>query len=455
MTFLIPFPRALFRRGRQVVTRFTILLALAAALAVFIVARRASQPTGNPTPEGPRLPVSAVEYRNGRWFDGEKFVAKTMWVVGETFAESRPARIGAVIDLHDGFVVPPYAEGHNHWLEPKLVDAYVQTHLRDGIFYVKDHGTAPQFHDQMRPALGGPASVDYISAHQGFTGPNGHPIEIVDGLAGLGILPAEWTKTHGEGDGLFVVSSEQDIDRAWPRLIAGHPDFVKVFLVHSDEYAARRDNAALTPKQRGIDPALVPAIVARAHAAHLRVSAHIENAHDFHVAIAAGVDDIAHMPFVDKKTPDSYRLAEADLRAAAARGASIATTLDWMDDDDKANEHQTQLVRDNLAAMRRAGNTIVIGTDLLRKTARFEVDLIASRHLMSNFELLQAWCITTPRAIFPHRKLGQLADGFEASFLVLGGDPLADFANSHDIVMRVKQGHPIIPRDTKLPSLGD
>lgn len=397
---------------------------------------------------------AATEYRGGRWFDGEHFVAKTMWVVGETFAESRPTRIGALIDLHNNFVVPPYAEGHNHWLEPTLVDAYVQTHLRDGIFYVKDQLTAPQFHDQMRPALGGPASVDYISAHSGFTGPNGHPVEIVDRLAGLGILPAAWATTHGEGDLLFVVSSEHDIDRVWPRLIAGTPDFVKIFLVHSHEYVARRDNAALTPKERGLDPALVPAVVARAHAAHLRVSAHIEDAHDFHVAIAAGVDDIAHMPFVDKDEPDSYRIAEADLRTAAARGASIATTLDWLQDGE-ANERQLQVARDNFANMRRAGNTIVIGTDQFRKTARVEADLIASRHLMSNLELLQAWCIATPRAIFPHRKLGHLADGFEASFLVLGGDPLVDFASSHDIVMRVKQGHPIIPRNTKLPSLAD
>ena len=401
----------------------------------------------------PTVGGEATEYRGGRWFDGERFVAKTMWVVGETFAESRPARVGAVVDLHGSFVVPPYAEGHNHWLEPKLVDAYVQTHLRDGIFYVKDHSTAPQIHDQMRPVLGGPASVDYAGAHQGFTGPNGHPIEIIDQLSGLGILPPEWAKTHGEGDVLFVVSSEQDVDRAWPRLIAGKPAFVKVFLVHSDEYESRRDNAALTPKDRGMDPALVPGIVARAHAAQLRVSAHIENAHDFHVAIAAGVDDIAHMPFVDKAKPDSYRVAEADLRLAATRGASIATTLDWIQDDD-VDERQLQVLRDNLANMRRAGNTIVIGTDQFRETARAEADLIASRRLMSNLELLQAWCITTPRAIFPDRKLGRLVQGFEASFLALGGDPLADFANSRSIVMRVKQGRPIVPRDTKLPPLG-
>jgi len=400
----------------------------------------------------PATGAPATEYRGGQWFDGEKFAAKTMWVIGDTFADSRPARVGDVVDLHNGFVVPPFADGHNHWLEPSLVDAYVQTNLRDGIFYVKDQGTPPQFHDQMRPALGGPASVDFISAHQGFTGPNGHPIELIQGLAGMGVLPAGWSNTHGEGDAVFAVASETDVDRAWPRLMAGKPDFVKVFLVHSDEYASRRDNAALSPKSRGLDPALVPSIVKRAHAAGLRVSAHIENAHDFHVAIAAGVDDIAHMPFVDKDHPDRYRIAEDDLRAAAARAVSIATTLDWMQED--PTEAQVAVVRDNFAHMHAAGNTIVIGTDQFRKTARVEVDLIAERKLMSNVELLRAWSIDTPRAIFPRRKIGQLAGGFEASFLVLSGDPLADFGRTRDIVLRVKQGKTLIPRETKLPSPG-
>jgi Amidohydrolase family len=402
-------------------------------------------------PASPAPP--ATEYRGGRWFDGEKFVDRTMWVAGDVFVESQPRQVVRVVDLHGGFVVPPYGEGHTHWLEPALVDAYVQTYLRDGIFYVKDQSTAPQFHEKMRPALGGPRSVDYISAHQGFTGPQGHPTELVDALAGMGVLPAAWAKTHGEGDALFVVASKQDLDRAWPLLLAGHPDFVKVFLVHSDEYAARRDNPALSPKQRGIDPALVPAIVALAHAAKLRVSAHIENAHDFHVAIAAGVDDIAHMPFVAAEQPETYRLADADLRAAAARGVTIATTLDWMSAPN-VTEAQVAIVRANLDAMRREHNTIVIGTDQFRQTTRAEVDLIASRRLMSNLELIKAWSVTTPRAIFPGRKIGVLANGFEASFLVLSGDPIADFAHSHEIVMRVKQGQLVTPGAATWPALG-
>lgn len=398
----------------------------------------------------PAHPTAGTEYDHGRWFDGEKFVDKTMYVVDGVFAEAPPARVTDVVDLKDGYVVPPYAEGHNHWLEANLVDAYVQTYLRDGIFYVRDMCTAPSIHDAMRPALGGPASVDYVSAHQGFTGPGGHPIELVEGLASIGVLPAAWATTRGEGDALFQVSSEADLDRDWPTLLAGHPDFVKVFLVHSDEYAARRDDADLSPKQRGLDPALVPAIVARAHRDHLRVAAHIEDAHDFHVAVDAGVDDVAHMPFVEADDPEAYRLDDADLRALAARHGTITTTLDWMDDD-SVTDATIAMVRTNLAAMRAAGVTVTIGTDLFRQDARVEADRIVAHHLMTNLELLVAWSVDTPHMIFPDRRLGRLADGFEASFLVLAGDPLADWTHAEEITMRVKQGHLLVPGDAQIP----
>lgn len=96
--------------------------------------------------------------------------------------------------------------------------------------------------------------------------------------------------------------------------------------------------------------------------------------------------------------------ADDDLRVAAARGVSIATTLDWV--HEAASDRQIQLARDNVASMRRAGNTIVIGTDQFRQTARGDAELILSRHRMSNLEVLQAWSVATPRAIFPQGKIG-------------------------------------------------
>jgi hypothetical protein len=50
-------------------------------------------------------------------------------------------------------------------------------------------------------------------------------------------------------------------------------------------------------------------------------------------------------------------------------------------------------------------------------------------------------CEATPRAIFPKRKIGFLRDGYEASFLVLGGNPLADLEHIKNINLRFKQGY--------------
>jgi len=62
------------------------------------------------------------------------------------------------------------------------------------------------------------------------------------------------------------------------------------------------------------------------------------------------------------------------------------------------------------------------------------------RGFADNLTLLKMWSETTPLAIFPARKIGRLSPGYEASFLVLEGDPIADFANVKRIRKRVKRG---------------
>ena len=60
---------------------------------------------------------------------------------------------------------------------------------------------------------------------------------------------------------------------------------------------------------------------------------------------------------------------------------------------------------------------------------------------MPPVELLRALCRHGAETIFPGRKIGRLEDGYEASFLVLNGNPLEDFTRIRDIRLRVKQGH--------------
>jgi hypothetical protein len=400
---------------------------------------------------------AATEYRNGRWFDGRRFVEGARYGVDGRFSTARPARVGTVLDLAGGYVVPPFAEGHNHWLEPRAIDAYVAMYLRDGVFYLKDQANASVVRRQLDAALNRPATVDFVSANEGWTGPGGHPMQIAAQFLKFGSFPAGWTEADLEGNVVNEVDSVAAIDRRWSSFLAGRPDFVKVFLLFSEEYEKRKGDPQFRFK-RGIDPALVAELAKRTHAAGLRLSAHVYSAADFHNAVAGGVDDVAHMPgtgYDAKLGPSAFRISEADARLAAERGVTVTTTLSWLgeqmeSDAAGAEKILDEVIRPNVALLRRFGVPLLVGSDQFRHSPAGEAMLLSRLRLFANDELLRMWCETTPRAIFPGRKIGRLADGYEASFVVLSGDPLADFGATARISLRVKQGI-VLPAPEALP----
>ncbi|HEV7699959.1 MAG TPA: hypothetical protein VGO43_07005, partial [Pyrinomonadaceae bacterium] len=73
----------------------------------------------------------SYEFINGNWFDGKSFRHRNFWSVNGALTSSHRVKVDQTIDLKNGFVIPPFAEGHNHWLEPQAVDEYIQNYLRD------------------------------------------------------------------------------------------------------------------------------------------------------------------------------------------------------------------------------------------------------------------------------------------------------------------------------------
>jgi imidazolonepropionase-like amidohydrolase len=73
-------------------------------------------------------------------------------------------------------------------------------------------------------------------------------------------------------------------------------------------------------------------------------------------------------------------------------------------------------------------------------TAAVEAFALDSLGVFSSSELLRMWCDTSARTIFPTRRIGALREGYEASFLVLKDNPIADFNNVRSILRRFKQG---------------
>lgn len=124
---------------------------------------------------------------------------------------------------------------------------------------------------------------------------------------------------------------------------------------------------------------------------------------------------------------------------------TVVTTITQHGDDAVTDQIMRTQYAHNIGLLRRAGVPLLLGSDRFGDTAVTEAAALARSGLFSNLELLRMWSVTTPRAIFPERRIGALRDGYEASFLVLGGDPLADFANTRRIVRRVKQGVELRP----------
>ena len=79
------------------------------------------------------------EFANGQWFDGQRFQHRTFYSVEGVFSSQRPAIVDEVIDLKNGFVVPPFADAHNHYIAgPHDIRKILDQYLHDGIFYAKN-----------------------------------------------------------------------------------------------------------------------------------------------------------------------------------------------------------------------------------------------------------------------------------------------------------------------------
>jgi predicted amidohydrolase YtcJ len=391
---------------------------------------------------------ATISFTNGYWFDGHSFKRRTGYSIDGALSFRRPRRVDSTIDLAGGFVVPPFGEAHNHNVEPsKKVDQLIQRYLSHGIFYVKDPDNLPKGRDQVSPLINQPDSIDAAFSNGGFTGKDGHPAEIVKRNIDRGI----WTPADGDGAFYYAISSEGDLERWWPVFLDTKPDFVKTYLLYSEEYAARKDDPTFFG-WKGMDPALLRPLVHKAHAARLRVSTHVESATDFHNALVAGVDEINHIPGFrvtgDVKTHSlsEFQLSDSDVKLAAHKGVYVVTTLA---DNPKFNPDGTlhdglssrdTLNKGNLALLKRYRVKLALGSDNYRGDTMPEAIYISALGVFTNTELLRIWCTSTPRTIFTHRKIGELREGYEASFIVLTGNPVQDFRAVEQISTRVKQG---------------
>ncbi len=143
-------------------------------------------------------PYRAVAFVNGQWFTGSDFRPATFYAVNAALREKRPRGELETVDLHGGFVIPPFADAHNHFPSAEENFDWANKDFLDvGVFYVLNPNDIAEQTNPLRPRLGSPATVDVIFAHGGFTNFTGHPRQLYEGLIDRKILPYEKWQLEG------------------------------------------------------------------------------------------------------------------------------------------------------------------------------------------------------------------------------------------------------------------
>jgi hypothetical protein len=386
-----------------------------------------------------------IAWRNGAWFDGTGFRHVVVYSIGDRLTLKTPSRVDRTVDLAGRFVTGAFGEAHNHNIPSPDTEGTIRAYLEQGIFSVMIQTNVPGAPATLSALLNRRDSIDVLFANGSFTAPGGHPTALVR----RNIANGRMSPDDLDGGFLQPVSSRADIDRIWStRIKTQQPDFVKLTLVYSEDRVAglpRPDS-----DRHGLDPVLVSYLVAKAHADGLRVSAHVESAHDFEVAVAARADLIAHLPGfwpdedrIRDRGAGIYRITEDSARRAARQGVVVITTVGEVLQPDVMPGVRAQVLdalRWNFDLLKRHGVGIAIGSDQFRSTSVAEALTISGAGLMTRGEVLQALSVTTPSAIFPQRAPFGLAEGAPADFIAFDRNPLEDFDAITKISLRVKGG---------------
>ena len=387
-------------------------------------------------------------YVNGLWYteeeDSIEFVAGERYAENGVFVTNRPKN-AKIVDLEGAFVVPPFGEAHNHSVDGPGTEATAERYLAEGVFYYKNPNSIYAFTEPMLEFWTRPETLDVSFSYGGLSRDEGHPEKLYRMLLGFGMY-SETDADDLDGNAFYDVTTIEDLDKKWPRVLASDPDFLKLYLLQYD-----------TEDSAGLTETVFRDAVRRADAVGLRSIVHVETVQDLALAVDAGATEAAHLPAYDlsiAKDPERSRIPDTLIDKMVKQGFIVVATVNVSQGRDYSEEDLkivTDQQADNLRRMKAAGVSIAVGSDSYFQTSWNEIQTLKALDVFTDEELLLLWIRTPALSIFPGRAIGTLEPGYEASFLTLDCDPTLEIACAIAIQRRVKSGqllNPIVDSDT-------
>jgi imidazolonepropionase-like amidohydrolase len=260
------------------------------------------------------------------------------------------------------------------------------------------------------------------------TAPGGHPSQI------FAAMPPDLGDAVGEFE---TVAGPADVPAFVAARVADGADYLKVIVDHGT--TAGTELPVLSPNT-------VTALTEAGHAAGLKVIAHAASAKDAKIALDAGVDGLAHVPF--DATPEE---ASDVITACASAGVFVVSTLVYVEalSSDQANPAQTAspLRLDHALTitglMAKAGVRLLAGTDANLWSPKHGTALHRELELLVQAGLTPTEALTaatsTPSDTFGLSR-GRIAPGQPADLLLVDGDPTTDIKATTTITKVWRRG---------------
>ncbi len=338
---------------------------------------------------------TALLIRAARVFDGADLHSDAAVLIsgGEILAvgsaQDLRARATREMDLGDATLTPGFIELHAHVAFGKVSREIV---LRHGVTTARDVG------GPLLAPSGGRGALRLLTAGPIITVQNGYPISVF----GKGYI-AETAQT---------VEAAQQLVR---KLVDGGAVVIKIALEPGGEPGApwsMGHHGGASPPWPMSTLDVVSAIVAEAHRLGKRVTAHLGESRGAALALAAGVDEWAHVPCAE--------ISDELIAQAVRQKVKIVTTLDAMS--------HCPGVYSNAARLAKQGAAFLYGAEIAHVDIPWGIDgqeLKLMRHMagMSDLDVLRAATAQAGEEL-GMAPLGTLSPGAPADIIAVRGDAL-------------------------------